>query len=89
MNKIQENERLLRAIQNCNKLPEDWTVEISLDKDIKRAYLVDPEGELVDQDALYDDFTEFPEQIENCIAYAIANNDDYPHPNDEEDEGDE
>lgn len=81
-----ENKRLLKAIANCDKLPDDWTVEISIDNDIKRAYLIDPEGDSVECHEIYDDFTELPEQIENCIAYAIANNDDYPRPDDEEED---
>ena len=86
---MMDNKRLLNAIEATKELPGEWTVEISLDSTIQRAYLVNPDGDHVDCEDIYDDFASLPEQIECCIAHAKACNDDYPEPFDEDGEDEE
>jgi len=83
---MNNDKRLLKAIEATKELPGEWTVEISLDSTVQKAFLVDPDGELVECDEMYDDFASLPEQIECCIAHAKACNDNFPQLFEEDDE---
>ena len=72
-----DSKRLQKAIENTKRLPDGWTIQIWIENDSVLTFLNDPFHEDIDRYQVYDDFAELPEQIENSIAYAIANNGDY------------
>jgi len=71
---MSEAERLLKAINSAaEKLPENWMVSIDIENGFGGVSLSNLKGDDIDSNDFTSPDDNLAEQLENAIAYAIAN----------------